>query len=214
MTSAVLPLHAGHRGHAAVLALLAAWGSGVLALAVGEAFADPPGSPPLAILLAISVPLATFALGYRRLATVRDYVAALDLRFLIALHAWRMLGAGFLFLFAYDLLPAVFAIPAGVGDVLAAFGATVLAAALYAGRRVPARVVRAWNGFGALDFALAVAAGVLSRAPLHEVFGATVDSRILGELPLVLIPGFVVPLYLITHAIVWLRLRSTAPGVE
>lgn len=208
MATTTLHTRAPCLSHAVVGTLLGLWALTVLALAAGGVFAVDIAPLPAPLLLALLLPLTAFALAWHGSTAVRNYVAALDVRFVILLHSWRMLGLGFVFLHAHQILPGLFALPAGIGDALVALGASALAAALYSGRRVSRRTVLAWNTFGILDFVIAVTAGVLSRSPVHATLGMEVSSAAMTSLPLAMIPTFVVPLYLITHAIVWLHYRD------
>jgi hypothetical protein len=58
-----------------------------------------------------------FLVAAQTIPAVRTYVEAQDLALLTALQGWRVIGSIFLVLWAYGQLPAVFALPAGLGDV-------------------------------------------------------------------------------------------------
>jgi hypothetical protein len=68
-----------------------------------------PGRPPLPILLAIVGPLIRFAVLYRASAAFQRFVLGIDLRLLTAMQSWRVIGVMFLALYAFDLLPGLFA---------------------------------------------------------------------------------------------------------
>jgi hypothetical protein len=86
-------------------------------------FEPGPGRPPLALLAAIVVPPALFLVAYRISAAFRRFVLSLDLRLLTAVQAWRVLGGMFLVLYAFNLRPALFAFPAGLGSTVRRAGA-------------------------------------------------------------------------------------------
>jgi hypothetical protein len=112
----------GRRGQAPlVAAILAVWLAAVLALGASGAFEAAPGAPPLGVVLAIGGPPLLFALLYRLRPGVHEFALGIDLRWLTAIQAWRVLGVMFLALYAFGLLPGLFAWPAGLGD--AAVGA-------------------------------------------------------------------------------------------
>jgi len=201
---------AAPRGYLRLAWLLAAWFGVVLWLSLVDAFEVTPGAPPLPTLAAALIPLALFAGLYMAHAGFRDFVLGLDLRVLVLLHAWRTVGLGFVFLYSYGKLPAIFALPAGLGDAIAATGAVALGIALYRGP-VARRWVLAWNSFGLADFVVAVGAGVASSNPVLAALSGGVTSAPMQFFPLILIPGFFVPLYAITHLIVFLQLRRQ-PG--
>ena len=186
-----------------------AWFMIALALALAGAFDAGAGEKPLAILAAILLPVLAFGLAFARIEVFRRWVLALDMRHLILLHSWRMIGMGFVFLYFHQQLPALFALPAGLGDAMAAAGALLLGIAMYEN---PASVtdqrIFMWNTFGLADFVVAVSMGVLTRT--GEIFhiGGAVGSETMGAFPLALKPGFAVPFYVIIHLIIFLQLRE------
>jgi len=104
--------------------VLGVWLVSVVAAGAAGIFEPAPSSPPLALLVAVVAPLLLFALVYRTSRSFRDFVLNIDLRLLIAMQSWRVIGGMFLALYAFGLLPGLFAYPAGIGDVavgLAAF---------------------------------------------------------------------------------------------
>jgi hypothetical protein len=165
----------------------------------------PENAPPTigaVIVLAWNLALTTVGYGLRFFSvTYREVIDRIPQQLLLAFQSYRLVGAIFLALMAMGILPAYFAVPAGVGDViagLAALGAAYLYAKHFAG---------AWsaavgtNLVGILDFTVALGAGSgLLAAPLQAVFGgASATTGLLSVFPLGLIPLFVVPLGLIVH---------------
>ena len=109
------------------------------------------------------VPVAIFVAAYATSARVRSFVLAQDLRVLTMLQHWRVVGFGFLLLYAHGVLPGLFAWPAGVGDVLVGLAAPVVVARL---ARDPA-FARTWrfvayHALGVLDFVVAVVTAALA----------------------------------------------------
>ena len=186
------------------LPAIAAWFVAVLGLTVVGAFRGPPDAPPVGIILAVLLPVLAAVLAYRLSPTFRQSVLAFDPRELVALHAWRMVGFGFVLLYLYGTLPGLFALPAGLGDVIAAFGALVIALQLFRGAPVSRARLLAWNVFGLADFVAAVALGVVTR---ETWLGNQLTSHVMGDFPLVLIPGFIVPFYVLTHLLLFVQLR-------
>ena len=98
---------------------------------------------------------------------------SLNPRVLTALQMWRVIGFVFLLLEAHRLLPAIFAYPAGFGDIL--IGAT---ASLVAWKLAKPRYrsgFAAWQFLGIADLVLAVGTGTLSR--LVETTGVSMLPR-------------------------------------
>jgi hypothetical protein len=188
-------------------AILAAWFAGVLVLAAAGAFAGSPMQPPLGIFLAIALPPLLFALLYRLWGRFRAFALAIDLRWLTAIQGWRVVGAMFLVLYAFGLLPGLFAWPAGLGDLAVGMAAPFALLAILRGAPTWQRRVFWLNIAGLVDFAAAVGTGVLTS---NSALGLLADGapRVdLGELPLSVVPTFAVPLWTIFHMISLLQLR-------
>src|SRR5262249_35074091 len=145
-----------------------------------------------------------------RMAAVLDAVSP---AWLVGFQAYRVLGYVFLVRWAAGELPGVFALPAGIGDVLV--GALALPAALYlaSGARGGWAAAVAWNLLGLLDLVTAITLGALTSTGRLPVEVANVAS---SSFPLVMIPAFAVPLSLILHGVSLrqlLRLRRREHGV-
>ena len=177
-----------------IAGLIAAWFALSLLASALHLLETPQGRPPLGLLLAVLTPIAAFSVWYLRSPAFRDYILSLDPRTLTMLHSWRIAGFVFVVLYAYGILPGMFALPAGWGDI--AIGAT---AYLAASRLVPhyRRGFIAWHLLGVLDLVVAVGMGAASG--LLNPHGLTTAP--MTTLPLIVIPGFGVPLFLILHII-------------
>ena len=170
-----------------------------------------PGRPPLALLAAIVVPPALFLLAYRVSTEFRRFVLSLDLRLLTAVQAWRVLGGMFLVLYAFNLRPALFAFPAGLGDVAVGVAAVFVLRAMLHGHPNWRRRVRLLNLGGLLDFVGAITTGVLTSTSSLGVFAPVTPMPSMGMMPLSLVPSFLVPLWTIIHFASLLQLRQP-PG--
>jgi hypothetical protein len=195
-----------------VIAVLALWLTAVLVLGSGGAFVGLENAPPIAIGLGATLPIAAFLLGYAIVPSFRSYVLSADLRLLASIQAWRWAGLGFLTLYAYNVLPAVFAWPAGLGDI--AIGATApwIAAALTRNSDfVGTRSFVSWNLLGILDLFVAVSVGALS-AMFPQLTGG-VTTAPMAQMPLVLIPAFLVPFFVMLHLTALFQARRNAARV-
>ncbi len=188
---------------------LGVWASVVALLVQAGVFQIEFGGIPVAIVAAIAIPVTGFVIAWQISASVRAFVEAQDLTLLTALQGWRVVGAVFLFLWAYGLLPAVFALPAGLGDVavglVAPFAAIAVALKAPGWRRAANGVIVA----GLADFAVAFVTGIGSIGGNFLNFAGAPSSTIINALPLVLIPGFLVPVFIILHVMAIIKLRST-----
>jgi hypothetical protein len=188
-------------------AALAAWCLAILGLGAAGAFAGPPGFPPLALAAGAVVPLTLFTTAYLSSSAFRDFVLSADLRLVAGIQAWRWAGLGFLSLWAYGVLPGLFAWTAGLGDMAVGFTAPWMALALARDRVFAgSRRFALFNWLGILDLTVALSLGGLSAVLLH----GRVTTAPMAQLPLVLIPAFLVPLFLMLHITALLQARRAS----
>ena len=109
-------------------------------------------------------------------------------------HAPRVAGVAFLLYLALGHLPAVFALPAGLGDIAIGVAAPLVARKL--GRGGGRRTALWFNAFGLTDLMTALTLGALTGFALINV---TPSGAPISELPLALIPTAAVPLLLTLH---------------
>ena len=195
--------------------LLVAWFGLVAWLAAGDVFAAGPGELPWKLTLALILPQVIFALAYWASAGVRGFALSLSLPLLTGLQAWRMLGAGFLMLWFWDVLPPLFAFPAGLGDAAVAAAAPFLVAALFTPGGLSRRRLIVWNWLGVADFLIAFSVGFLASGSAAGLLAAGVTSDPMLRLPLVLVPAFGVPFFTLLHIISFLQLyRSRQESIS
>jgi hypothetical protein len=154
-----------------------------------------PDQPPLALGLAAITPVAVFAVWFALSASFRKFTLSLNSRVLTLVQSWRLAGFVFLVLATYGILPKVFALPAGWGDIL--IGATALLAALKLATPQHRVSFIVWQILGIADLVTAVSLGTLAQ--LIDPHG--IPTGAMTVLPLSLIPTFAVPLLLILHVI-------------
>jgi hypothetical protein len=123
-------------------------------------------------------------------------------------HTLRVVGVTFLLVMAQGHLPAVFALPAGLGDIAACLAAPFVARRLaHGGGR--ARAV--WfNLLGILDLVVALGIGFLAGLGPWRPLEVTPSTEPLSLLPLALVPTVAVPLALALHLVSLRRLRAAA----
>lgn len=212
-TASLMAPNTMRNGHLVVGMVLTTWFVLVTLLSVNGVFVPQPGEPPLNLLLSFAVSVGVFAVLYVAIPAVREYVLALDMRMLILLHTWRMLGLGFVMLYVVDQLPLSFAFLAGFGDVMAAIGAMALGYLMFTrAKSVSQKWIWRWNTFGILDFVAAIGVGLLTRQGALLEASSGLNSDLMLQFPLVIIPAFLVQVLTITHIIIYLQLRRC--GVE
>jgi hypothetical protein len=176
-----------------------AWLVLVLLLSARGAFVSAPRALPLPILIAVTAPIIAFLVVFRTSRTFQDFVLTADLRLATAIQAWRFAGLGFLALYVHRVLPGLFAWPAGLGDI--AIGVTAPWVVLALIRRpgfAASKPFLVWNLLGILDLVVAVGTGALGAA-LAAGFAGEVTTAPMAQLPLVLIPAYLVPLFIMLH---------------
>jgi hypothetical protein len=179
--------------------VLTGWALLVVSLAAVGAFVATPGTPPIAIAIGVGAPLIAFFAWLRLSPAFRDFVLSLDLRFIAGIQAWRWAGLGFLSLYAHNILPGIFAIPAGLGDMAVGFVAPWIILSLV--RRpdfAASAAFRRWNVLGIVDLVVAVSLGTLSTI-LSTGAPGEISTAPMATLPEVIIPAFLVPLFLMLH---------------
>jgi hypothetical protein len=191
---------------------LVAWFAAVAVAGSDGVFEAGPARPPLPLFIAVVLPPALFMLLYRISARARAVALSVDLRFLTAVQAWRVGGIMFVVLYAFGLLPGMFAWPAGLGDFAVGIAAPFVLQAQIARREGWERRVHWLNIAGLVDFAVAIATGVLSSNSALGFFAGDVPRASMGLLPLSLIPSFAVPLWIIFHMISLIQLRRIRAG--
>ena len=195
---------------ALVSALLVVWVGLIFGFGATEAFVSAAGAPPLRLLAAVLGPVIAFLIAYRLSAAVREFALMADLRFVTATQAWRFGGFAFLALYTYGVLPGYFAWPAGLGDMAIGAAAPWMLVGL---AREPgfaaSRKFVTWNVLGILDLIVAVTVGAVVPLLFPNMLGA-IPTGAMTHLPLVLIPGFFVPGYIILHVIALAQSRRVA----
>ena len=190
---------------AAVVAVSAWLALALLAGATGFLARLPFPGPQLIILTLL---VAAVAAG-TAVPALRTWIAALPLRALIGINAFRFIGIAFLVLAARGQIAPVFAQRAGWGDIATAALAIVLMAA--GDPRTPTRraLTHVWNAFGALDLVVAVATA--TWVTLHAI---TPGIQLVLVLPLVVIPTFLVPIFLASHVFIFRRLIALGRNAD
>lgn len=176
---------------------LVVWAATVTVLGLRGVFAQPDGDriPPVGIALLVAFALMVVAFGAS--ASLRSLYT--NQQHLIRLNVWRLLGAVFLVLMLDGQMPALWAIPAGIGDI------AVGAAAFWVASKVATASGRSlaivFNLFGLADLVVAVGLGIMTSPGPLQVFQTIPTAELATQFPLVLVPTFLVPLACALHVI-------------
>jgi hypothetical protein len=176
-----------------LMKIILLWLAAASALALTGVLRNAPFLVPITIFSIVTSGI----IAYRTSPTLRTWVATIDARKLIALHLLRApVGITFLIFYGYGLLPALFAVRAGIGDTI--IGLLAIGALYTTSRR--ARL--AWNVVGLVDIALSVATAfkaiILARDP--------VGIATMSTFPFPLIPFFLVPAVVLSHLALFTKL--------
>jgi hypothetical protein len=191
----------------AVALPLVAWFVFIWNVAAAGALEASLGAPPflsvaIVIPIIIALPLLTRS---RRMAAAIDAAPA---SWLIGLQVYRVIGGNFLVLWAYGAaIPGVFALPAGVGDVLTGLLALPTALSLASGAPHSRTVAIAWNFLGIADLMLAVSLGTMTSPGPLQILAFDRPNLLTSAYPSVMTPAFAVPLSLILHVLSLWQLR-------
>src|SRR5215470_4927323 len=166
---------------------------------------NPPAVP--TILFGLLIPLAVAAIGLWRSDRAARLVSAIPLHWLVAAQVYRVAGGIFLVLWAGGRLPWQFALPAGIGDVTTGIVAVVLAARLAQDAIGAHRAIYVWSLFGIGDLVVAIAMGAMTSPRQAHLLAREAPNLLVTAYPLVMVPTFAVPLALMLHGLVLLRLR-------
>jgi hypothetical protein len=177
--------------------ILAAWAAATALLARRGFFlqTDPDSLPPIGIALS----LVLLVLAVCLLASPSLRLLLTNQRNLILLNLWRLVGVVFLMLMGSGQMPALWALPAGIGDVIVGTAAPWIARDVETpqGRR---RAI-IFNLFGMADLVVAVGLGIMTSPGPAQVFQTTPTSELVTQFPLALVPTFLVPLAFVLHAV-------------
>ena len=145
-----------------------------------------------------------------QLESIARLVSAIPLHWLVAAQVYRVAGGIFLVLWADGRMPWQFALPAGIGDVVTGIVAVVVAAQLAQNAIGAGRAAYAWCLFGIADLVVAVAMGAMTSPGRVHLLALDAPNLLVTAYPLVMVPTFAVPLALMLHGLVLLRLQRGA----
>jgi hypothetical protein len=191
------------------------WLAIVWNLAINGAFQPIPGVVRLPRLpIAIFAPVIIGLFVLLRSKTIGAFLDAAPASWLIALQVYRVFGGIFLINWMHGTAAGVFAIPAGIGDMLTGIMALPVALLVAFGTKRGRSAAMAWNIFGLLDFAVAVTLGTLSSPGPLQIFGLDIPASLAGTYPTVLIPAFSGPSSILLHALSIRQLRRMGRRTE
>lgn len=175
----------------------------IVAIASFNGFFDTIMLPPK-IVLTTTLPLAIFVTIVFTTKICKQANAILKLEDLVKVHIFRLIGSTFIILFLYNLLPPVFALFAGVGDLLTATTSIFVAKAIRNKKNYARKLTYIWNTFGLVDIIITSAMAIIFTK-------ISIDNNIQGveflaEFPFCFIPAFAPPTIIFLHLLVFRKL--------
>lgn len=165
------------------------------------------------IEIGILIPILIGCVAIWRSAALSRLIDATPRHWIIAVQAYRVEGVIFLILYATNLLPGVFALPAGAGDIATGLMGLAIGISAARGQQLRPRTVLMWNLFGIADLIVAITTGFLTSPSPLQRFAFDHPNQLISMFPLVLIPTFLVPLAILLHIISLVQFgRATARG--
>jgi hypothetical protein len=161
------------------------------------------------IQVGLLIPIVAGILLFSIWQPFRRVIEAVPQQWLVGLQFYRTLGVIFLVLYAIGRLPAVFAIPAGAGDVLVGLLAPLVAIAQTRKSPQANSLLRAWNLLGLADLVVALTTGFLTSPSALQRFAFDAPNVLVSRYPLVMVPVFLVPLAILLHLASLHKLRHT-----
>lgn len=195
-----------------VTAFLTAWFAAYVYAAVHGAFVAASGFPilPLALLL----PLIVAFIALKAFPALRIAADNVPQEQLVGIQGIRLMGFAFLLLLVQTQLPAVFALPAGLGDMLVGVEA-IFVARLFARRAASAPSMGLLLGaMGIADFVVALTIGFLASTTPLRLIHVTPSTDLVTVLPLVMVPAFGVPLFIVLHGLSIGRILSSEHAIR
>lgn len=190
-------------------AVLAGWIAASSLLAHAGAYEqDADTSVPWQGLVFLAV-LASLLLATRIPAISRALAAPGATTRLALPHTVRVVGVLFVLVLALGRLPAVFALPAGLGDI--AVGLSAPFVALRLARGTGRRRAVWFNIAGIVDLVVAIGLGFLAGLGPVRPLDVHPTTAALGTLPLALVATVAVPLAIVLHVVSLRSLARTAP---
>ncbi len=183
------------------------WGAFITYLAIIGAFEPDPGELPILIPIFALLPAVILFGLIKTLPSAHLWAATLEAVDLTAFQGWRVLGGVFLILWC--LASCRWCSRFSPGWV------TLIAAPFVTGklRRAETGATNAARWLillGLLDFTIAIGVGGLSNPGLLLTPQTGPNGIAMTQFPLVLIPAFIVPNFIMLHLLTWLRLQQPA----
>ena len=175
----------------------------IVSIASFNGFFDEVMLPPK-IVLTTTLPLAIFVTILYNTDVCKKANAILTLESLVKVHIFRLIGSTFIILFLFDLLPPIFALFAGIGDLLTAITSIYVAKAIKNKNKHARKLTFIWNTFGLVDILITSAMAIIFTK--ISIDKGIQGVEFLAEFPFCFIPAFAPPTIIFLHLLVYRKL--------
>ena len=160
--------------------------------------------PPKIIQLT-TLPLLLLLMGLVfNLPYYKKLLTAIPANEMVLLHRFRFIGSFFIILWLFGQLPMVFALIAGLGDVITALSSTWVAKQLSSKKANAQKWAMLWNTFGLLDILVTSTTAILLTKASITTGALGVD--ILAVFPFCFIPAFAPATIIFLHMSIYRKL--------
>ncbi len=132
---------------------------------------------------------------------IKNFVESVSIPLLTVIQTYRIMGYVFFTLYQQQLLPAIFAFPAGIGDIIVGVTAPIVAIIYFLKKPYAKQTVFIWNIIGIIDLIIALGVGILVFPRPVQFIPMAISTEQFSLYPLVMIPLFAVPISLVLHLI-------------
>jgi len=165
--------------------------------------------PTVAILTTLPLTIILFLI-IGNTGLFKKLLQFITLESLIQLHIFRLIGAFFILLYFYHLLPASLAFSSGIGDIITAVLAFPIANMVSKGKSWSIKAVYAWNIFGMLDIINDVIIAVIIAK--HAMLTGERGDLEMTIFPFVWFPAFAPATILFLHTAIFRKLHQLKTG--
>ena len=151
------------------------------------------------ILASVLVPVILGYLAFRHWSLFRAVVLSVPRHWLILLQTLRVSGSVFLHVFALGLVPGLFGLTAGIGDLTTGLLALPVAYFLYRKKPWARKLAIGWNWLGLAELLILMPLGLVTSQSPAQMVAFDAPNFVTSYWPSVLAPSFHVPLGILLH---------------
>ncbi len=196
-------------GFAAMALLMVVWvGAAMTGGSLGLFQLRPDMMFPPNILGSVLVPIILGTLAFRHWAVFRAAILSIPPHLVIGLQLFRVSGSVFLYIYALGLVPGLFALTSGIGDLLTGVLVLPVAWALYKNKPGARKMAVRWNWLGLGELIILVPLGLITSQSPAQMVAFDAPNFVTSFWPSVLAPSFHVPLGILMHIYSLVQLRK------